>query len=80
MKTYNFKSIDAIPEDFVYSYAPFAPDHKKFSFKPFGTINYDTENFEKFDYDYTYRESEGTHCWKFWDEYIQYVLNWMFGE
>ena len=36
--------------------------------------------FEKFDYDYTYRESEGTHCWKFWDEYIQYVLNWMFGE
>ena len=50
MKTYNFKAIDAIPEDFVYSYAPFAPEHKKFSFKPFGTINYDTENFENFDY------------------------------
>ena len=35
---------------------------------------------EKLNYDYTYRESEGTHCWKFWDEYIQYVLNWMLGE
>ena len=30
-------------------------------------------------YDFTYRESHGTHCWAFWDEYIQYVLKWMFG-
>ena len=34
--------------------------------------------FESLDYDYTYREGPGTHCWKFWDEYIQYVLKWMF--
>lgn len=31
-------------------------------------------------YDFTYRESPGNHCWEFWDEYIQYVLKWMFGE
>lgn len=30
------------------------------------------------DYDFTYRESHGVHCWEFWDEYIQYVLEWMF--
>ena len=30
-------------------------------------------------YDFIYRESAGTHDWKFWDEYIQYVLTWMFG-
>lgn len=35
--------------------------------------------FETLDYDYTYRESPGTHNWAFWDEYIQYVLEWMFG-
>lgn len=30
------------------------------------------------DYDFTYRESEGrAHSWDFWDEYIQYVLEWM---
>lgn len=34
--------------------------------------------FMKLDYDFTYRESEGTHSWTFWDEYIQYVLKWMF--
>lgn len=28
-------------------------------------------------YDFTYRESPGVHCWEFWDEYIQYVLEWM---
>lgn len=28
-------------------------------------------------YDFTYRESAGTHSWEFWDEYIQYVLKWM---
>lgn len=29
------------------------------------------------DYDFTYRESPGAHTWTFWDEYIQYVLQWM---
>jgi esterase superfamily len=29
-------------------------------------------------YDITYKESVGTHSWEFWDEYIQYVLAWMF--
>lgn len=38
------------------------------------------EKFEGLDYDFTYRESQGTHCWEFWDEYIQYVLKWMFKE
>ena len=33
---------------------------------------------EGLDYDFTYRESEGRdHTWDFWDEYIQYVLEWM---
>ena len=36
------------------------------------------EKFEKLDYDFTYRESQGTHNWEFWDEYIQYILEWMF--
>ncbi len=31
-------------------------------------------------YDLTYRESHGDHNWAFWDEYIQYVLAWMFGQ
>ena len=30
-------------------------------------------------FDLTYRESPGTHNWGFWDEYIRYVLEWMFG-
>ncbi len=30
-------------------------------------------------YDFTYRESKGSHTWEFWDEYIQYVLKWMLG-
>ena len=30
-------------------------------------------------YDLTYRESPGAHSWDFWDEYIKYVLEWMFG-
>ena len=33
--------------------------------------------FENCGYDFTYRESEGTHNWQFWDEYIQYVLKWI---
>lgn len=35
------------------------------------------EKFESLDYDFTYRESDGSHEWGFWDEYIQYVLSWM---
>ena len=38
------------------------------------------EKLEKLDYDFTYRESAGEHGWDFWDVYIQYVLEWMFGE
>lgn len=38
------------------------------------------DKFNTLHFDYTYRESAGTHCWAFWDEYIQYVLAWMFGE
>ncbi len=38
------------------------------------------EAFQGLDYDFTYCESAGTHSWEFWDEYIQYVLAWMFGE
>ncbi len=37
------------------------------------------EKIESLDFDFTYRESEGNHNWGFWDEYIQYVLEWMFG-
>ncbi len=37
------------------------------------------EHFEQLDYDFTYRESAGVHSWEFWDEYIRYVLEWMFG-
>lgn len=37
------------------------------------------KRFEQLDYDFTYRESSGIHSWAFWDEYIQYVLKWMFG-
>lgn len=37
------------------------------------------EKFESLDFDYTYRESKGTHSWEFWDEYIQYVLKWLLG-
>lgn len=36
--------------------------------------------FKTLDYDYTYRQSPGVHCWEFWDEYIQYVLEWMFSD
>ena len=38
------------------------------------------DHLQKLGYDLTYRESHGTHNWAFWDEYIQYVLEWMFGE
>ena len=36
------------------------------------------EHIQQFDYDYTYRESAGMHCWDAWDEQIQNVLEWMF--
>ena len=32
---------------------------------------------EKKNFKFTYRESEGIHDWAFWDEYIQYVLDWV---
>lgn len=35
------------------------------------------EKFASLDYDFTYRESKGEHNWEFWDEYIQYALEWM---
>lgn len=35
------------------------------------------KHFENLNFDFLYRESEGTHDWSFWDEYIQYVLDWM---
>lgn len=35
---------------------------------------------ESLSFDYTYRESDGIHSWVFWDEYIQYVLEWAFGK
>ena len=31
-------------------------------------------------YNLTYKESDGVHCWEFWDEYIQYTLDFMFGK
>ncbi len=36
------------------------------------------QKFKQLDYDFTYRESSGSHNWAFWDEYIKYVLEWMF--
>ena len=36
------------------------------------------DKFKSLDFDFTYRESPGTHGWGFWDEYIRYVLEWMF--
>ena len=35
------------------------------------------DKFKSLDFDFTYRESKGDHCWAFWDEYIRYVLKWM---
>ena len=36
------------------------------------------DKLEELNFDFTYKESPGTHCWEFWDDYIQYVLKWMF--
>ena len=27
--------------------------------------------------DHTYREGPGVHNWYFWDEYIDYLLDWL---
>jgi S-formylglutathione hydrolase FrmB len=37
------------------------------------------DHIQMLDFDYTYEESEGTHCWDYWDAKIQRVLQWMFG-
>jgi len=36
------------------------------------------DKIESLDYDYTYNEIPGTHCWEFWDKHIPEVLEWMF--
>ena len=36
------------------------------------------DHIAKLDYDYTYVEGPGTHCWEYWDDLIQNVLEWMF--
>ena len=36
------------------------------------------DHIQKLDYDYTYEESPGTHCWDCWDVKIQRILEWMF--
>lgn len=33
---------------------------------------------KKFNFDYTYEESAGSHAWVYWDKHIQRVLEWMF--
>lgn len=38
------------------------------------------EKLENLNYDFTYVQSKGEHCWDFWDEHIKQVLEWMFGE
>jgi putative tributyrin esterase len=35
------------------------------------------ETAKKLGVDLTYREGPGAHTWAFWDEYIQYVLDWL---
>ena len=35
------------------------------------------DKLEEMDFDFEFRQSKGTHCWGFWDEYIKYVLEWM---
>ena len=38
------------------------------------------DELQRLDYEYTYEEGPGVHCWAFWDEYIQHVLKWMLGK
>jgi len=35
------------------------------------------ESFQGLDYDYTYVEEAGDHCWEFWDKHIPNVLKWL---
>ncbi len=35
------------------------------------------KHFEDLGYDLRYRDSAGNHNWAFWDEYIQYVIDWL---
>ena len=36
------------------------------------------DHLQKLDYDYTYEEHAGEHCWDYWDVHIQWVLEWAF--
>ena len=36
------------------------------------------KHLENLNFDLSYEESPGVHCWEFWDEYIQYGLKWYF--
>lgn len=35
------------------------------------------EYMKNFNYDFTYRESEGNHSWEYWDTQIVEVIKWM---
>ena len=39
-----------------------------------GATGYDGK---ELDYDYVYKEAEGDHSWKYWDVWIQDILNWI---
>lgn len=76
------------PEDDLFALATKrASDHDKPRiYLGVGTEDFLYEENQKFKahlsslgYHLTYRESAGTHNWDFWDEYIKYVLEWMFG-
>ena len=34
------------------------------------------EKIQTLHYDFTYLEAPGSHCWEFWDTYIQHILKW----
>ena len=38
------------------------------------------DHIKKLNFDYTYEEEPGTHCWDYWDVKIQRILEWMFKE
>lgn len=38
------------------------------------------DHIQKLNFDYTYEEEPGVHCWEYWDKKIQRVLAWMFKE
>ena len=35
------------------------------------------QTLKELDYDYVYKEAEGDHSWKYWDVWIQDILNWI---